>query len=226
MIEQKTLIKLLPIINKCFLFTEVRQGDRVYQLIEAGAEYAAFNKGEWIDSQDIGLVISGQVQVLSKAHSSRAIILNVIEAAGIFRAATIFDFSEYASEETEIQASKKTKAILFSPDLMLNIFVEHPPLLKKYLAFLGNRIRFLNRKIQALTAGSAQERLLLFLADYESQVQQVAFALPMQVGQLAKSLNMSRATLYRTIEELSALNIIEYQDKKIIIKDFQALKIY
>ena len=85
----------------------------------------------------------------------------------------------------------------FSPRTPLG---ESPAFRENYIGFLGGRIRFLNRKIGYLTAGSAERRLALYLASLGPG--EVRLSIPFSA--LSELLDIGRASLYRALDRLEA----------------------
>ena len=84
-----------------------------------------------------------------------------------------------------------------------------------YLAFLSEKIRYLNRKIVTLTAGSAERRLAYFL---DTSIPENAADIPtitVPMNSLAEMLNLGRASLYRAADRLSEEGFIERDGKTI-----------
>lgn len=76
-----------------------------------------------------------------------------------------------------------------------------------YIRLLSDKIRFLNTKLDSYTAPSALAKLCLYLMEHERSI------LPMST--LAMELNISRMTLYRALDELTADGCIEKSEKTI-----------
>ena len=83
-----------------------------------------------------------------------------------------------------------------------------------YIAFLSQRIRFLNRKIDSFTAPSAREALLRHLLEIHRDG---AAEITGGYSQLARTLNIGRASLYRALDALEAEGCIRRDGKCITI---------
>ncbi len=92
---------------------------------------------------------------------------------------------------------------------------------RSYIAYLSGRIRFLTRKIDALTAGSTERKLARFLLSRAGEgLDEVACS---SAG-LAKRLGVSRASLYRAYDALSARGLIRREGKRIRLLDAAGLE--
>lgn len=193
------------VLAKNFLFAPYSEDSDFLELL-GRARLVEAAKRQAVAGPDLGLVISGSVAVLNGGA-----VVNLIGAGGLFRAATVFG----ASRPTEIQARQPSRLLLLSPGLLLELFEAYPDFLAAYLRFLADRIEFLSERIKTLTAGGAEERLYLYLKDSAEGAGGDCLRLPMKGEELAKSLNMGRASLYRAFEQLEEQGRISRQGRDI-----------
>ena len=107
--------------------------------------------------------------------------------------------------------------ILFIPaETVTDLRRTHWQINENYIAFLCERVAFLNQKISGFTAGSAQNKLLLYARNLREQKQD---KLTDNVSRLAQSLDVSRASLYRAIHALEKQGILYQKEKDIYIKE-------
>ena len=93
-----------------------------------------------------------------------------------------------------------------------------------YIRFLSGRIEFLNKKIDEFTAPDTFEKLSRYLLDKAVCDNGRMVCRVKSMVELSKTLNMGRASLYRSFEELEQQNIITRYGKNIIIDDIDKLK--
>jgi DNA-binding MarR family transcriptional regulator len=86
-----------------------------------------------------------------------------------------------------------------------------------FLEFLSGKIRFLNRKIVTLTAGSAERRLAYFLDTSIPEGKDDTAEITVQMNSLCEMLNLGRASLYRAADRLCEEGFIERIGKTIRI---------
>ena len=176
-----------------------------------------YRSGEVIYSSEsrekcIGIVLSGKVA----ARSDNA-LLTIIPKGGIFGIANLYSDDSYPST---IIAKTASTVLLIEESGFKRLLENDGGLLRAYLSFMSNRIVYLNRKISALTAGSAEKKLAVFLADNQ---QDGVYTLPASISSLANMISVGRASLYRAMDSLEEEGIIERDGKRIIIKDKNAL---
>ena len=103
----------------------------------------------------------------------------------------------------------------FLPDYMeeAELIESEPGAAIGFAAYLSARIRFLTRRIEALTAGDSASKLLSYLLEREQDgkvdIQSCA--------ELARRLDVGRASLYRALDSLETSGDIRREGKKIFI---------
>lgn len=129
-------------------------------------------------------------------------------------------FGESNAKSTMIIAHTDCKVLYFPGDLLNAILKNEFEVTRNYLAFLSDRVSFLNKKLNILTQGSAEQKLAVFLSGFGKK----EFTLPISYIELAKYLSIGRASLYRVLDDFCDNNIITRKDKNIVINDFNKLK--
>lgn len=199
----------MPHTVSCCLFDGLDLSEQA-ALLAAAPPPVDFEKGVLIYSthsfhRAVGLVVSGRVTVIRAAA-----VLNRLGPGDLFGAAALYgDEEEYA---TEVVARTACEVQFFSQPLLEEWMKADFRIAENYIRFLSGRIRFLNRRIAAFTAGSANQRLLLYLQQHADENGQVS---PRNMTELAHMLDMSRTSLYRSLDELAALGHLRREGKKL-----------
>ena len=170
--------------------------------------------------RSLGIVLEGRLRVTKENADKRPIVMSTLQRGAIFGAAALFNSEpEYATKITAIERSR----VLFLPQRLVKRMIEREPdIAENYIRYLSERILFLNRKIYFLTAGTAEQRLAGFLLD--SLAVGEFSEMPMTMHRLADALNMSRASLYRAFDELTASGAVSKQGKLVCINNAELLK--
>lgn len=156
-------------------------------------------------SKALGILLSGSVQIESISEPEGKMQMSQLVSGGYFGAAAMFQEMDFYP--TRLISTGNTQ-VLFVPQSVLLWFMQrNPTIMENYIRFLTDRIRFLNNKIAILTAGSGENKLLTYLREYGSFTGNMT--------QLGKTLNISRATLYRALETLEKKQIIAWGDKTV-----------
>lgn len=186
---------------------------------------AAYEKDEVVYdktnfSRSLGIVLEGRLRVTKENADKRSIVMSTLQRGAMFGAAALFNSEpEYATKITAIEHSR----VLFLPQRLIKRMIEREPeIAENYIRYLSERILFLNRKIYFLTAGTAEQRLAGFLLD-NLAVGEFS-EMPMPMHRLADALNMSRASLYRAFDELTASGAVSKQGKLVCINNAELLK--
>lgn len=171
-------------------------------------------------SRSFGIVLEGRLRVTKENADKRPIVMSTLQRGAMFGAAALFNSEpEYATKITAIEHSR----VLFLPQRLIKRMIEREPdIAENYIRYLSERILFLNRKIYFLTAGTAEQRLAGFLLD-NLAVGEFS-EMPMPMHRLADALNMSRASLYRAFDELTASGAVSKQGKLVCINNAELLK--
>lgn len=91
----------------------------------------------------------------------------------------------------------------------------------RYIEFLSGRVKYLSRKIDVFTAGSAKSRLAFYINEAAGGVE--GAEIKVTLASLALSLDIGRASLYRALDALVADGAIERVGRTIRVKDASAL---
>ena len=185
----------------------------VVHLAESHGEIVLFKKGQPIYTQEsyrssIGFLLSGAAVV----QKSDKLALRTLRQGDCFGAAALFHPSK--SYVSRITAQTDTR-ILFLPDsLLLELFELDSRVAANYIAFLSQRIHFLNDKIDSFAAPNAQMSLQAYL---RNNLQDGGILVDSGYSQLARQLNMGRASLYRSLDALEEQGIIRRESRKIFV---------
>lgn len=162
----------------------------------------------------LGVVAEGTVQV-----SKGTLIMNVLKRGDLFGAAALFhQRPDYA---TTLTARSSCKLLLFPQELVEEWMGRWPIVGRNYVTYLSQRIWFLSGKIDALTAGSAGRKVAQYLLAHEGEG---TVELDCSLTGLAGRLGVSRASLYRALDDLRDKGVIQHRGRTIRILDQTALE--
>ena len=205
--EYVNILSSLPIFGR----TDTKVLTRwLTEHVQPPVEVAA---GEDVDSSyqhSFGILLEGQL-VIHSADSEKNVILRNLKAPSVFGAASLFCQEELPF--SHIQAKGRCKLLFASLDAVRTLLSSDEGFRDAYLAFLCDRVRFLNRKIQCFTAGSAERKLALWLLSED----QPTIVLPTSLSSLADMLDIGRASLYRSLDKLESEGMICRDGRKITV---------
>lgn len=180
-------------------------------LTESDFEKVQYKKGEVIYSSEvfhdcIGIILSGKATVRKKDSD---LIVSRLSDGEIFGAAALFLSNEYFINE--ITAQVKTEVVYIAKAAIRQLIGLDFEFSLGFIRYLSERIFFLNKRIVSFTGGSAESRtarhLLSGFGDYR------VFELDRPMSQLAVSLDIGRASLYRAFDSLCESGAIERNGK-------------
>lgn len=172
------------------------------------------DKGEQLYKNGmLGIIKSGTATIKRHNDIGDAITIRTISQSELFGAASVF--GNWKDGMSSIIADTACEVLYITEEKFSDILKLYPQMSLNYITYLSDRIRFLNRKLDAFTAKSTEERLyeyLLAQADIKGNVN-----LGFGMSELARRLQVGRTSLYRDIESL--------QSKKLISRDGHNFKI-
>lgn len=190
----------------CALFGLLKKQE--LQWLEEQAQRISFDSGEIIYrgrnfQHCLGVVLEGEV-IVDKEDGPP---LNLLHAGQCFGAAALFaPLEEYV---TTVKAHTPCRIAFLSDTVLEELFLRCPQAAMQYIRFLSGRIQFLNRKIDSFTQPSVQQTLQQWLLHHCGEDGTVHI----QGGyaQLARVLNVSRASLYRCLGQLEQEGFLHKQ---------------
>lgn len=155
----------------------------------------------------LGVVLQGRAEAVSARHDTA--MLTGFAAGGVFGAAALFGGEHYVSH---ICAATDCRVQFLPESLLRRWFVTYPQISLNYMAFLTDRVRFLNGKIAVYTCAGAAGKLYGWLCGNCDEKGE----LPKQsMTKLAAMLNIGRTSLYRAMDELEEKHLLLRKDGKV-----------
>ncbi len=159
----------------------------------------------------LGILIEGRAQVRKAAGGSR-VLMSVLEPGAMTGASCLFVRDAHAV--TEVLAVRQARFALFGEDSLKTLMRENFALAENYMRYLAGRVRFLTGRIESIGSPGASEKLMNYLALNASEGK---LALPMGFKALADALCVSRASLYRVLDELEAQGRLRREGKTLYL---------
>lgn len=166
-----------------------------------------FSEGEIC--QHIGVLLSGEIDIVSYSYGGKEIIFNHLTDGMMFGNNLIF--SSDPIYKGSIMAKKATKLALFSKNQLIYLLKNNDSFLISFLNYESDLGKELNGKIKLLSLDSAEERFFYYL---HSNGDKITYR---SVTELASRLYMQRETLSRLLTRLVSENKI-IKDKHTIKK--------
>lgn len=175
-------------------------------------KYFNYKKGSLIYYENdkctsIGIVISGQVSIVSYLEDGNEVVYNTIKQNEVFGNNLIFSSSPYYKGNI-ITKEDSLIAIIQRKDL-IDILESNKNFMIEYLKIQSDFTKVLNNKIKLLTMDSAKMRLFYLLHENDNVITYTS------ITDLSKQLYMQRETLSRLLTELEKQNKIIRKNKEI-----------
>jgi CRP-like cAMP-binding protein len=206
---------------ECDLFSECDPQMLLDVLESNGSVCRAYSNGAPIRSPEhtergVGIILSGRASVTTpnEAHTALLRFLGRGETFGI---ANLFSNDPFISI---IRADGECRVCHVTEGAIRRLLETDSGFLYRYLAFLSGRIRYLNRKIGFLTAGSAEQRLALYLASFGGDTVHLTDS----ISSLSELLDVGRASLYRAFDRLSEDGFIRKEGRSITLLDREGMQ--
>ncbi len=157
--------------------------------------------------ESIGIVIEGQIDIVSYSFSGQEIIYNSLQKGDIFGNNLVF--SDSPKYRGNVVAKEKSTIAFIKKESLVSILQNNKEFLLEYLKIQSNFGKTLNGKIKLLSFGNALDRFNYFLFANNGRVEYKS------ITSLAKTLYLERETLSRLISKLEKEGAI-YRDKHLI----------
>lgn len=212
------------LVMRTELFRGTGEGSLQRIINVSGYELSTFSKDEVVYSptdfkRSLGIILEGQLRVTKENAEGREIVMSTLHKGAMFGAAALFN-SELEFQ-TKISAIEESRVIFFPQRIMVRLIEREPKIAENYIKYLSERILFLNKKIYFLTSGTAEQRLSSFLLNNLSEFDETR--LPMAMTDIAASLNISRASLYRAMDSILDSGAVVKNGKAFRIADIEKL---
>lgn len=212
---------LLADLEICPLFRGISPGAFAHAGACSGVTLKSYPAGETVCSPgtdgapQLCILTAGKASV-STPDSAHNVLLRHLGAGDLFGIANLFSGERFVSTVKAETAC----TCLFLPEPAVRMLLDTDQRFREnYIGYLAGRVRFLNRKIGYLTAGSAERRLALYLAGLGTG--NVTLTDP--ISDLSELLDIGRASLYRAFDRLTADGWLVKNGKHLRLTDPDAM---
>lgn len=208
-ISEDTLQKLIDISNKI----KLKKGERL------------FTEKEKVDT--IYAVLSGKMTMFRYTEEGQKRVVYILNAAEMLNE-VIFD---YKPASISCEAFEESVVLGFNRDKFLKIMAEDFHLSKSIIDSMARKIRRLYRQLKNTVPIRMDKRvaakLWMLSRDYGIETPNgVKIDLNITVTYLADMLGSSRETISRALKTLENMELIKYENKKIVVKSIEDLSKY
>ncbi|MTI22960.1 Crp/Fnr family transcriptional regulator [Fulvivirga sp. RKSG066] len=193
---------------------------------------SAYKKNEFIyftneKAKYIYMIAEGRVKIGHYTEDGKEVVKAILSKGEIFGELALT--GEETREDFAQSLDDNTSVCPMGIEDMKNLMLEDKELSFKIYKLIGLRIRKLERKIESLVFKDARTRIIEFLKDAaEWKGKKVGFEtmIPTRLTHkdIANLTGTSRQTVTTILNELKEQNLINFDRRKILIRDLEKLK--
>ena len=218
--------KYLDLLKTVSLFANVDMSDIKSLLNYLSAKTERFKENETIflagnKAEFVGIVLSGQVQVVKEDFYGNKNIVASIEKGQLFGEAfacadlKILPVSVFSAEDSEIMLIDYRKIITTCS----NTCSFHSKLIYNMLRIVANKNIILSQKIEFISKRTTKEKLLAYLSSEAKKAGSNSFSIPFSRQELADFLSVDRSAMSAELCKLRDSGVIEFNKNKFVLKD-------
>lgn len=159
----------------------------------------------------LGILYAGTAEV-EKCGKGAPMLMSVLKKGDLTGASTLF--LKGAATANTLYTKEGCTLIYLSETLLCALMRESFTLAENYMRYLTGRIHFLTKRIESIASPTAADKLYRHA---KQNAVEGLFCPPRSMAALATTLSLSRASLYRAIDELQAAGLIQCENKTIRI---------
>lgn len=208
--------KYIKLFKKCPLFANIEEENLLGMLdclnarkITAKKDSIIFHEGD--PATQIGIVLSGNVQVVRDDYYGNRSIVATIEEGHLF--AESFACSQIQKLPVTILASTDCEVMLIDSERILttcsNACEFHGKLIHNLLKIVANKNLLLNQKIEVTSKRTTREKLMTYLLNQAKKEGSNTFYIPFDRQGLADYLEVERSAMSAELSKLCKSGVIE-----------------
>jgi CRP-like cAMP-binding protein len=208
-------------LSKYPLFENASAGVIKLALSADDCEIKTFNSGEIMFGPEtnagyLALILRGKGEVFS-ADPVRDVLINTVSVGDTFGSEKLFEKGRSLS--TRVVSKGGTRVLFISEASLCQMIENDKTIMYNYIRLVSDRVRMLNEKTMYFTAGSTERRLALYLTSLGKKT----IRMTISMTDLANTLDVGRASLYRAFDKLSDDGYIIRSEKVVLILDREEL---
>lgn len=213
--------KYLPVLERCPLFFGIDPKDLPAMLGCIDGRVQTCEKNETIfregdPATQIGVVLSGAVQIVRQDFYGRRSVIGSVQPAQLFgeafacAQADALPVSVITTERSEILRADCRRIT----QTCCNACAFHSQMILNLLHIVAENNLRLNRKIEIMSRRSIRQKLMTYLLEQAKQHGSAAFTIPFDRQALADYLGVERSALSAEIGKLRAEGVLEAEKSK------------
>ena len=213
--------KYFQILRKCSLFSNISDKNLIPMLSCLNARVIKYGKGEDIISEgqsakDVGIVLSGKVQIIKIDYYGNKNIIANIEPSQLFGES--FACADIKSIPVSAVASNDTEVMMIDcvriTKTCSNSCAFHNQIVLNLMRIMAMKNIFYTQRAEVISKRTTREKLLAYLDQQAKKNSSDCFEVPFDRQELADYLEVDRSGLSAEISKLRAEGVIECRKNK------------
>ena len=213
--------KYFQILRKCSLFSNIADENLIPMLSCLNARVIKYGKGEDIISEgqsakDVGIVLSGKVQIIKIDYYGNKNIIANIEPSQLFGES--FACADIKSIPVSVVASDDTEVMMIDcvriTKTCSNSCSFHNQIVLNLMRIMAMKNIFYTQRAEVISKRTTREKLLAYLDQQAKKNSSDCFEVPFDRQELADYLEVDRSGLSAEISKLRAEGVIECRKNK------------
>ena len=159
--------------------------------------------------ENIGIIISGKVDIISYSFEGKELLINSLKAGEIFGNNLIF--SSEPIYRGDVIAQEKSVIAIINKENLVYLLQNNKEFLNLYLKAQSDKAKLLTSRIQLLSLVNAEERLFYYASKNDNVI------VYKNVTTLAATIGVQRETLSRLLTSLIKRHLIKKEKGKITV---------
>lgn len=216
--------KYLEILKKCPLFAEIGQEQLLRMLTCLGARVLSFDKkytvfAEGTPARYVGIVLTGEVQLLQVDYYGNRSILSHVGAGGMF--AEAFACAEVGALPVSVVATEPSEVMLIDCSHILHTCENHcgfhQQLIFNLMRDLAEKTILYHERIEVTSKRTTREKLLAYLTLEAKRAGRNDFTVPFDRQELADYLEVDRSGLSAEISKLRREGVLDNRKNRFVL---------
>jgi len=214
----------LPILKSTGLFQNIGDSELTSLLSCLSARVESFEKKQFVflegdRVETVGLVLSGQVQVIKEDFYGNKNIVSVFEEGDLFAETFVCSDSETLPVSVVCAADSEIMFIDFKKLITPcgNSCAFHHRLILNMLRIIANKNILLNQKMEFTSKRTTREKLLAYLSAEAKKAKNAAFDIPMNRQELADYLSVERSAMSTELSKLRNEELLDFRKNHFVL---------
>lgn len=219
-----------PILNRCALFRGIEERNYKHLLGCLDAQVKHFDEEEFLflagdEINQVGIVLSGRVEILKENLAGNKHIIAILDSSDMFAEGIVCTVSRISP--VTVQAKEEALIMQIPYDRVIRSCgmscTYHYGLIQNLMMVLGEKNVNLNWKLELLTLKGMREKLANYLLKASYVNGSKTFQVPLNRGELADFLNVSRTSMCRELTRMKDDGLIDLYGRSFKILDQERL---